>query len=211
MLVSIFFTIIAVLQGQGRPVMIAVSFILGAWLVGVPLAWVFSNRLHLVSWSFFRVSDDGMIELCDNIIVVANGGQGLIGLWTGIVVGYVVTTLLALGTLLMSNWEKVAQEVADRARKEKEDQVAQQGYINPLTVVHDRVATLASFDSTPNMLSPTLSVSSPGGPSTLQKLLPKERVREFELSVMPTQSPSAAHPFLVPESKHGSKSEKKLW
>ena len=48
-LVSCFFTAIGILQGQGRPLTIAVAFVLGAWMVGVPLAYVFSHKVNLVS------------------------------------------------------------------------------------------------------------------------------------------------------------------
>lgn len=49
LMIALFFTAMAILQGQARPSMIAVSFVIGAWIVGVPLAYVFCHVLKLVS------------------------------------------------------------------------------------------------------------------------------------------------------------------
>ncbi len=48
-LISAFFVSIGTLQAQSRPNVIAVSFVVGAWCVGVPLSYVFSHPLHMVS------------------------------------------------------------------------------------------------------------------------------------------------------------------
>ena len=42
-LLSVFFVSIATLQGQGRAIALAVSFLVGGWGVTVPVAWVLSN------------------------------------------------------------------------------------------------------------------------------------------------------------------------
>jgi len=42
-LLSVFFVSIATLQGQGRAIALAVSFLVGGWGVSVPVSWVLSN------------------------------------------------------------------------------------------------------------------------------------------------------------------------
>ena len=42
-LLSVFFVSIATLQGQGRAIALAFSFLVGGWGVSVPVAWVLSN------------------------------------------------------------------------------------------------------------------------------------------------------------------------
>ncbi len=47
-MIALFFTAMAILQGQARPTMVAISFVIGAWVVGVPLAYVFCHVSKLV-------------------------------------------------------------------------------------------------------------------------------------------------------------------
>ena len=42
-LLSVFFVSIATLQGQGRAIALAVSFLVGGWGVSVPVSWILSN------------------------------------------------------------------------------------------------------------------------------------------------------------------------
>jgi MATE family multidrug resistance protein len=79
LLLSLFFTAIATLQGLGRPGVIAVAFVLGAWGVSVPLAYVFTFRC----------------------------GMGLLGLWKGLTVGYAVITLITGVAALRTDWDQV--------------------------------------------------------------------------------------------------------
>jgi len=45
---AVFYVAMAVLSGAGRPKMVAVSFVVGAWLVCIPLAFVLTDVVHEV-------------------------------------------------------------------------------------------------------------------------------------------------------------------
>jgi hypothetical protein len=113
--------------------------------------------------------------------------QGLQGLWAGIVIGYVVTTVLALSALYVGDWDKIAVEVADRAKKEKAEEAARHGhgYANPLRAVYDSDGAIVDF----RLPSPASGLDSPAPTS---RLLSARNVREFELSDISGASP---HPF----------------
>jgi hypothetical protein len=112
--------------------------------------------------------------------------QGLQGLWAGIVIGYVVTTVLALSALYVGNWDKIAVEVAERAKKEKADEEARHGhgYANPLRAVYDSDGTVVDFRLP--------SSSGLASPAPTSRLLSPTKLREFELSEVSLASP---HPF----------------
>ena len=86
----VFFVCVALLQGQGRPLALAISFAVGAWLVSVPAAWYF-----------------------------AFGGPdwGLWGVWLGLVFGYGVITAMCLYFTCTSDWDKIAAEASRRGGK----------------------------------------------------------------------------------------------
>lgn len=83
---SIFFISMATLEAQGRPGVVAVAFFIGAWLVCIPLASV-----EAFVW--------------DN---------GLLGQWTAIIVGYVITTSIASLGVYFTNWDVVLEQATVR-------------------------------------------------------------------------------------------------
>jgi Na+-driven multidrug efflux pump len=88
---SVFFVSVATLQGQGRSGILAACFLIGAWVVSVPAAWVLTFDFNM----------------------------DLIGIWLGLVAGYAVIMFLTAIALYKSDWEKISNE-AVKENKEKE-------------------------------------------------------------------------------------------
>ena len=80
---------VAVLSAQARSGAIAVSFFVGAWGVGVPLAAVLAFR----------------------------EGRGLVGLWTGVALGYLVAAVVALVAVARTDWEAAVREAKARSSR----------------------------------------------------------------------------------------------
>ncbi len=78
---SVFYTSMSVLDGQGRPGIVALSFFIGAWCVAIPCAYV----------------------------LAFSKGLGLRGLWYGLCCGYTVVTLIAATAFLRSDWRRLSQ------------------------------------------------------------------------------------------------------
>lgn len=83
---SIYFISMATLDAQGRPMVVAVSFFIGAWLVCIPLATV-----QAFVW--------------DN---------GLEGQWYSMITGYTVTTLVAGYGVYYTDWDRVLEDARTR-------------------------------------------------------------------------------------------------
>ncbi|KNC46234.1 multidrug/Oligosaccharidyl-lipid/Polysaccharide Flippase superfamily [Thecamonas trahens ATCC 50062] len=79
-LIGVFYTCMAILDGQARPLPVALAFFVGAWLVCIPLAYVFVFRDH----------------------------RGLRGIWLSMVIGYSVVTTIAAGFVVTSDWSALA-------------------------------------------------------------------------------------------------------
>lgn len=82
-----FYTSMAVVAGFGRPRIIAIAFLVGAWGVCIPLGYVLSHTV----------------------------GLGLVGLWSGLVVGYSVVTAIVVTNVLRSDWHEVSKEAMVRS------------------------------------------------------------------------------------------------
>lgn len=65
----------------------AVAFLIGAWLISVPLSYLLAFKAHL----------------------------HLIGLWYGMVGGYAVITAIAAIGVLRSDWHKISREAIERS------------------------------------------------------------------------------------------------
>ena len=91
-LLSVFYTSMAVLDAQARPMVVALSFVVGAWGVSVPLSYLFAFVL----------------------------GQGLLGLWYAMCIGYSVVTLVSGMAALLSDWKRSSVEAMLRSEKKKE-------------------------------------------------------------------------------------------
>jgi Na+-driven multidrug efflux pump len=87
---SLFISIISCVQ---RPGAVAVSFFIGAWIVSVPLSYVFGFPL----------------------------GLDLIGLWYGLTCGYTMVTLISLVFIYKSDWPALAVLAFKRAEKDSAD------------------------------------------------------------------------------------------
>ena len=63
----------------------------GLWGVSVPLAYVFGLRIRL------------------------GGGTGLVGVWWGLIAGYSVMTLVMIGFVVHSDWDRYAADAQSRS------------------------------------------------------------------------------------------------
>ena len=90
-LIGLFYSSMAVLNGQGRPLPVALSFLCGAFVVapvgGYVLAFV--------------------ADCCD--------GLRLYGLWFGLIAGYALTTAISGGAAVWSDWPRLAKAAAARS------------------------------------------------------------------------------------------------
>jgi len=92
---AVFFVTMAVLAAQGRPNWVAFCFLLGAWVVTVPLGYI----------------------LGPSQLVYKTPKTGLFGIWVSMVAGYVVTTLTSLIGVLRSDWADIVKQTRIRAEK----------------------------------------------------------------------------------------------
>ena len=90
-MIGLFYSSLATLGGQGRPLPVALAFFLGAFLVGPVLGYVFTFELHC----------------CGTVL--------LYGLWLGLIVGYAITTLVAGVSALRSDWPLAAKRAQERS------------------------------------------------------------------------------------------------
>eukprot|EP01139_Manchomonas_bermudensis_P002152 Amastigsp_a3862_15.p1 type:complete len:515 gc:universal Amastigsp_a3862_15:87-1631(+) len=88
-LLALFYVAMTVLGAQGRNTPVAFAFLVGAWLVAVPMSWVFGFTLK------YRLE----------------------GLWYGLVMGYGITTLISGWFALQSNWPAEALAAMERSER----------------------------------------------------------------------------------------------
>ena len=89
-LLSLAFACFGTLQGQGRPHIAAASMFVGLWGVSLPMAYLFGFPL----------------------------GNGLVGVWWGLVVGYAAMTSVMIAFVLRSPWARLSLEAQKRSEKE---------------------------------------------------------------------------------------------
>jgi MATE family multidrug resistance protein len=94
---SVFYSAMAALSGQGRPAPVAVAFLVGAWFVAVPLAYALA---------FVRA-----VEVTPR----------LLGLWAGLTAGYAVVTAIAGWAAWKTDWPRMAQLARERAEAAQDD------------------------------------------------------------------------------------------
>ncbi|OQR82132.1 Multidrug/Oligosaccharidyl-lipid/Polysaccharide (MOP) Flippase Superfamily [Thraustotheca clavata] len=85
-ILSFFFYAMAILMAQARTLPIMMAFVCGAWFIGVPTAYILSQ------W------DD----------------MGLVGVWSGMAIGYTFTTLIGFYHAQWSNWRETAMRSVER-------------------------------------------------------------------------------------------------
>jgi multidrug resistance protein, MATE family len=93
LLLCVFYTSMAILDGQARPGIVAICFLIGAWFVAVPCSYIFAFVLD----------------------------QDLIGLWYGLVLGYAVVTILSGYFTYTSNWNELAIKAYNRSQSQKQN------------------------------------------------------------------------------------------
>lgn len=86
MAMALFYVCMGTLQAQARPGVVAVAFLIGAWGVCIPTAYLFAFHL----------------------------GHGLLGLWYGLIIGYGTVTLIAGAAVLRSDWDAILRDAAAR-------------------------------------------------------------------------------------------------
>lgn len=84
---SLFFSAMGVLQGQGRVAVVAIAFLIGAWGITVPLAFVFVKVLD----------------------------KGLLGVWLALIAGYSAITLMSGVAVWRSDWPAIVVQAQARA------------------------------------------------------------------------------------------------
>ena len=94
---SVFYSAMAALSGQGRPAPVAVAFLVGAWFVAVPLAYALA---------FVRA-----VEVTPR----------LLGLWAGLTAGYGVVTAIAGWAAWKTDWPRMARLARERAEAAQDD------------------------------------------------------------------------------------------
>jgi len=105
--ISVFYVIVAVLVATGQPKWFAIAFVIGGWGVALPLSYslAFLVDEKLVAWWPDRLTWD----------TGPKGGLGLLGLWLGLAIGYMVTTAIAGTAAYRTDWQRVALEASARA------------------------------------------------------------------------------------------------
>ena len=90
-LIGLFYTSMAILNGQGRPLPVTVAYLLGAFAIAPSLGAVLT------------------------FVVGCCGDVKLYGLWLGLTGGYAVTTVIAWSAVLRSDWPAIAKRAQERA------------------------------------------------------------------------------------------------
>ncbi|OQR97365.1 Multidrug/Oligosaccharidyl-lipid/Polysaccharide (MOP) Flippase Superfamily, partial [Thraustotheca clavata] len=91
-ILAFFYHSMAALEAMSRTVPIMSAFFVGAWVVGVPLAYV----------------------LC------FPADMGLFGIWVGMSVGYIVTTMMGEYFYCRSDWDEEARKAVERSKARPE-------------------------------------------------------------------------------------------
>ena len=101
-----FYSSMAVLTAQGRPGVIAVAFFLGGWGISVPTSYVFA---------YVWPSRDGAIAHALDVLPdkTRPHGMGLIGLWIGLALGFVVMGLIGSVAVLTSKWSNIVRHIRE--------------------------------------------------------------------------------------------------
>jgi len=96
-LLSPFYTSMATLQAQGRPITVAVAYFFGSWVVCFPVSY----------WLAF-------------LGVPGHGAMGLPGIWLGLCCGYLLTTTIVGIAVVRSDWELARDEAVARSKAKEE-------------------------------------------------------------------------------------------
>ena len=86
----------ATLTAQNRPLAIAGSFVMGAWVVCTPLCFYLAFHYEAT--------------------------KGLFGLWLALAIGYLVTTILSFVCVIRSDWDEIVKNILENAEVNKDDE-----------------------------------------------------------------------------------------
>mmetsp|Transcript_51064 Transcript_51064/g.141401 ORF Transcript_51064/g.141401 Transcript_51064/m.141401 type:complete len:502 (-) Transcript_51064:23-1528(-) len=105
---ALFYVAMAMLTAAFKQGWIAVAFFLGCWGICVPLSWLLAFRTvpGLGAWYPGRLAWDTGPH---------HRGMGLLGLWVGLAVGYLVTTFLAVAGVCRIQWPEIIEEAARKS------------------------------------------------------------------------------------------------
>ena len=95
-LVGVFYSSMAVLHGSGRPLPVALAFLIGSFAIAPALG-------YSLTFTSIRCCDFG------------EGVLPLYGIWFGLIGGYFVTTIISGVAVLRSNWEAISKKAQERA------------------------------------------------------------------------------------------------
>ncbi|ETW01638.1 hypothetical protein H310_06267 [Aphanomyces invadans] len=87
MILSLFYAAMSTLMAQARTLPVMVAYFCGSWLVGIPAAY--GIGIHYQA--------------------------GLVGIWVGVVLGYIATTTIALHASGISDWDAEAAKAVQRS------------------------------------------------------------------------------------------------
>jgi len=105
--ISLFHVALGTLGGQTRSVPIMVSFVTGGWVVGVPSGYFF-----------------GFVY----------PGSGLVGIWSGILLGYFVTASIGDMFVSLSNWTELSRLSQQRVQRQHSSLNDEQGSLSNLLI-----------------------------------------------------------------------------
>ena len=92
----VFYISMATLTAQNRPLAIASSFVMGAWVVCTPLCFYLAFHYEAT--------------------------KGLFGLWLALAIGYLVTTILSFVCVIRSDWDEIVKNILENAEVNKDDE-----------------------------------------------------------------------------------------
>jgi len=107
-LLALFYISMSVLVATFQQLWIVAAFVVGAWCFAVPSAWAlaFVSDSAWLSWYPARLQWD---------VGPGGKGAGLLGLWIGLSIGYLVTTLLATAGVLRTKWPTAVEAARRKA------------------------------------------------------------------------------------------------
>jgi MATE family multidrug resistance protein len=133
LLVGLFYSSMATLGGQGRPLPVALAFFLGAFLISPTTSYLLA------------------------FVAGCCGEVKLYGLWIGLIGGYTVTTFVSITAVYLSDWELISKQAQARseARQSADTPVGHGGASDGAApAAHD--SSSSRGDSNSNMAAPLL-------------------------------------------------------
>eukprot|EP00297_Palpitomonas_bilix_P005762 CAMPEP_0113876094 /NCGR_PEP_ID=MMETSP0780_2-20120614/5296_1 /TAXON_ID=652834 /ORGANISM="Palpitomonas bilix" /LENGTH=514 /DNA_ID=CAMNT_0000862135 /DNA_START=384 /DNA_END=1928 /DNA_ORIENTATION=- /assembly_acc=CAM_ASM_000599 len=109
-LLSLFYGAVAALRGMGRPGVFAIAFLVGGWVIAVPLSVV-----DVVVFNFSCPAADAYIANYTDAAVPDGCGHAFVGLWWCLSAGYLVITIIANMGVAYTNFASVIKMARKRS------------------------------------------------------------------------------------------------